>query len=168
MRFFYSCRVTREITQRLSVDILDTLFKQRGVKDTYNNKYTIRGGKMETYIVQARCQFSGYTDIFKVQADSAGEAVEKWSRQQGKIGINTEYRWPNPRACKLEHFKSQHVYTDNLPVNLARSGNNSDDHEFVKFSELTKADRQDAIEWLSMERNFEKEFAEDYKDGIPF
>ena len=36
MRFFYSCRVTREITQRLSVDILDTLFKQRGVKDTYN------------------------------------------------------------------------------------------------------------------------------------
>ena len=31
---------------------------------------------MDTYIIQAKCIFSNYTDVFKVNADSATDAIE--------------------------------------------------------------------------------------------
>lgn len=123
---------------------------------------------METYIVQARCHISQYTDVFTVQAESASDAVERWSKQQALIGITTEYRWPNPRACKLEHFNPTHVRVDNMPANMRASGNNTDGHEIVKFSELTKSERQEYLEWLQIERTFDRDFKREYADGVPF
>jgi hypothetical protein len=126
---------------------------------------------METYIVQARCSFSGYTDVWRVVAEDAIAAVEQWKKSISKLGQEPEYRYPKPIACKLEHFKVQHTYMDNLPVNIAHSGNSSDtngDHELVGWSELTAAEQKDAIEWMRIEKNFEKEFSELYPDGAPF
>jgi hypothetical protein len=123
---------------------------------------------METYIVQARCHLSKYTDVFTIQAESASDAVERWSKQQAIIGINTEYRWPNPRACKLEHFNPTHVRMDNMPANMRASGNNQEGVEIVQFSELTHKERQEYLEWLEIERNFERDFKQDYADGVPF
>ena len=71
---------------------------------------------MQAYIITATDQFCGYKDAFKVTAESAEDAIAKWTKLQGKLGINVEYRWPNPVACKAEHFKPQFVHQDNMPV----------------------------------------------------
>lgn len=123
---------------------------------------------MDIYIIQAKCIFSNYTDVFKVNADSATDAIEIWTNQQARIGITTEYRWPNPKACKLEHFRTDFVYTDNLPANMAKSGHNANDHEVVSMSELSSSERQEVLEYAQWERNFERNFKEDYPDGSPF
>jgi len=112
---------------------------------------------MEAYIITARDTFSGYHDAFKVTAESASSAIEKWSKLQGKLGINTEYRWPNPVACKAEHFKPQFIHQDNMPVNMRHSGIEGDggsqyNHEVVQWHDLTRAEREDVLEWLAMER----------------
>jgi hypothetical protein len=124
---------------------------------------------METYIVTALDQLSGYTDVFKVRAESASHAVEVWSNQQSELGITTEYRWPNPRACKLEHFNPIHVRTDNMPANMRHSGNVHQEHPVVSFSDLTSKERQEYLEWIQIERNWDKEFADNIAEhGIPF
>ena len=126
---------------------------------------------METYIIQARCSFSGYTDVWRVVAEDAISAVQQWKKSISKLGQNAEYRYPKPIACKLEHFKVQHTYMDNLPVNMSHSGIDGDrigDHEIVAWSELTAAEQRDAKEWMQIEKNFEQEFKELYPDGAPF
>jgi hypothetical protein len=112
---------------------------------------------MQAYIITATDQFCGYKDAFKVTAESAKDAIAKWSKLQGKLGINVEYRWPNPVACKAEHFKPQFIYQDNMPVNMRHSGIEGDggseyNHEVVQWSDLTKAEKEDVLEWLAMEK----------------
>ena len=112
---------------------------------------------MQAYIITARDNFSGYHDAFKVTADSASSAINKWTKLQGKLGINTEYRWPNPVACKVEHFKPQILNPDNMPVNMRHSGIEGDggsgfNHEIVQWNDLTKAEKEDVLEWLAMDK----------------
>jgi hypothetical protein len=65
--------------------------------------------------------FSGYTDVFNVQADSAKDAVKKWTDDQFNIaGIMTDVRYGKVIACKLEHFKPGNVKADNAPVNTSK------------------------------------------------
>ena len=101
---------------------------------------------MQEYIVQARCMFSGYTDVFKVQASNASSAVEKWSKDQFAIaGIMTEVRYGKVIACKLEHFKPGNVRADNAPVNTSKMGSGKGD-DVIPLSHASKAERKEAQE----------------------
>ena len=101
---------------------------------------------MQEYIVQARCMFSGYTDVFKVQASNASSAVEKWSKDQFAIaGIITDVRYGKVIACKLEHFKPGNVRADNAPVNTAKMGSGKG-MEVKPLSHASKAERKEAQE----------------------
>ena len=101
---------------------------------------------MQEYIVQARCMFSGYTDVFKVQASNASSAVEKWSKDQFAIaGIMTDFRYGKVIACKLEHFKPGNVRADNAPVNTSKMGSGKGD-DVIPLSHASKAERKEAQE----------------------
>tara|TARA_B100000212_G_scaffold3576_2_gene2676 strand:- start:24047 stop:24475 length:429 start_codon:yes stop_codon:yes gene_type:complete len=101
---------------------------------------------MQEYIVQARCMFSGYTDVFKVQASNASSAVEKWSKDQFAIaGIITDVRYGKVIACKLEHFKPGNVRADNAPVNTAKMGSGKG-MDVKPLSHASKAERKEAQE----------------------
>ena len=101
---------------------------------------------MQEYIVQARCMFSGYTDVFKVQASNASSAVEKWSKDQFAIaGIITDVRYGKVIACKLEHFKPGKVRADNAPVNTAKMGSGKG-MDVKPLSHASKAERKEAQE----------------------
>ena len=101
---------------------------------------------MQEYIVQARCMFSGYTDVFKVQASNASSAVEKWSKVQFAIaGIITDVRYGKVIACKLEHFKPGNVRADNAPVNTAKMGSGKG-MDVKPLSHASKAERKEAQE----------------------
>lgn len=101
---------------------------------------------MQEYIVQARCMFSGYTDVFKVQASNASSAVEKWSKDQFAIaGIMTDVRYGKVIACKLEHFKPGNVRADNAPVNTSKMGSGKGD-DVIPLSHASKAERKEAQE----------------------
>ena len=101
---------------------------------------------MQEYIVQARCMFSGYTDVFKVQASNASSAVEKWSKDQFAIaGIMTDVRYGKVIACKLEHFKPGNVRADNAPVNTAKMGSGKG-MDVKPLSHASKAERKEAQE----------------------
>lgn len=101
---------------------------------------------MQEYVVQARCMFSGYTDVFKVQASNASSAVEKWSKDQFAIaGIMTDVRYGKVIACKLEHFKPGNVRADNAPVNTAKMGSGKG-MDVKPLSHASKAERKEAQE----------------------
>ena len=101
---------------------------------------------MQEYVVQARCMFSGYTDVFKVQASNASSAVEKWSKDQFAIaGIITDVRYGKVIACKLEHFKPGNVRADNAPVNTAKMGSGKG-MDVKPLSHASKAERKEAQE----------------------
>ena len=101
---------------------------------------------MQEYIVQARCMFSGYTDVFKVQASNASSSVEKWSKDQFAIaGIITDVRYGKVIACKLEHFKPGNVRADNAPVNTAKMGSGKG-MDVKPLSHASKAERKEAQE----------------------
>ena len=101
---------------------------------------------MQAYVVQARCMFSGYTDVFKVQASNASSAVEKWSKDQFAIaGIITDVRYGKVIACKLEHFKPGNVRADNAPVNTAKMGSGKG-MDVKPLSHASKAERKEAQE----------------------
>ena len=101
---------------------------------------------MQVYVVQARCMFSGYTDVFKVQASNASSAVEKWSKDQFAIaGIITDVRYGKVIACKLEHFKPGNVRADNAPVNTAKMGSGKG-MDVKPLSHASKAERKEAQE----------------------
>lgn len=97
---------------------------------------------MQQYIVQARCMFSGYTDVFNVQADSAKDAVKKWTDDQFNIaGIMTDVRYGKVIACKLEHFKPGNVKADNAPVNTSKMGD--DDRAYaIPYSQASKEEKK--------------------------
>ena len=114
---------------------------------------------MQEYVVQARCMFSGYTDVFNVQASNASSAVEKWSKDQFAIaGIMTSVRYGKVIACKLEHFKPGNVRADNAPVNTAKMGNDKGDN-VIPLSHASKAERKEAqqiIDAMVAEAKFAK------------
>ena len=90
--------------------------------------------------------FSGYTDVFKVQASNASSAVEKWSKDQFAIaGIMTDVRYGKVIACKLEHFKPGNVRADNAPVNTAKMGSGKG-MDVKPLSHASKAERKEAQE----------------------
>tara|TARA_B000000441_G_C21393174_1_gene150583 strand:- start:119 stop:517 length:399 start_codon:yes stop_codon:yes gene_type:complete len=90
--------------------------------------------------------FSGYTDVFKVQASNASSAVEKWSKDQFAIaGIITDVRYGKVIACKLEHFKPGNVRADNAPVNTAKMGSGKG-MDVKPLSHASKAERKEAQE----------------------
>jgi hypothetical protein len=104
---------------------------------------------MQQYIVQAKCLFSGYTDVASVQADSASDAVAKWSDQQFNIaGIQTDYRYGKVTACLVEHFKPGNVKADNIPVNLKHSTISDRDADIMPYSHASNADKKEAKEIL--------------------
>ena len=115
---------------------------------------------MQEYIVQARCMFSGYTDVFNVQASNASSAVEKWSKDQFAIaGIMTEVRYGKVIACKLEHFKPGNVRADNAPVNTAKMGEKDRAMNVLPLSHASKAERKEAqqiIDAMVAEAKFAK------------
>lgn len=119
------------------------------------------------YMVQAKCMYSGYTDVFKVIADSAGDAVKKWSDDQFNIaGIMTDLRYAKVTACKLEHFKAGNVKADNIPCNTQKMGGGVDAHKPVQWSELSSQDKQDAIDFIKWDKEFD--LNKEYPEGVPF
>ena len=43
------------------------------------------------------------------------------------------------------------------------------EHPVVSFSDLTSKERQEYLEWIQIERNWDKEFADNIAEhGIPF
>ena len=109
------------------------------------------------FVIVATCLFSKYKDVQVAIAVDADDAKAQWIKNNDRLGIDVHARYGDKfEVLDEETYSRIYLHLVKIPNQklsvsyyAGLKGDGSDNVEIVKMTQLTPAERNDVLDWLT-------------------